>query len=74
MLLCRSELNRLYRFDTVKSDFAFNAESTSRTESLPPQRSDVRFDWWHRRLGHLSNSIVSSVLYACNIRISRHKS
>ncbi|KAA3481550.1 Retrovirus-related Pol polyprotein from transposon TNT 1-94 [Gossypium australe] len=74
MLLCGSELNGLYQFDTVKFDFTFNVVSTTRIESIQQQGSDARFDRWHRRLDHPSHSIIGSVLNACNIRISRRKS
>lgn len=72
-LLCESELNGLYWFDTIKPYFAFNTVSTPFPESLQQQGSNVKFDRWHRRLGHPSCDVVCSILNSCNIRISIHK-
>ncbi|KAG8480776.1 hypothetical protein CXB51_025437 [Gossypium anomalum] len=72
-LLCGSELNGLYRFDIVKSNFAFNTESTALPESFQQQGSDVQFDKWHRRLGHPSWDVVHIILTSCNIRILTRK-
>ncbi|XP_040943011.1 uncharacterized protein [Gossypium hirsutum] len=42
-------------------------------KSLQQQGSNVKFDRWHRRLGHPSCDVVCSILNSCNIRISIHK-